>query len=716
MTNAQEQIDSCGMKKDSLTTIDKEFDLSEVTVVARVPLVHMKTDKMTYEVKNDADSKTQTILQMLRKVPMVTVDGKNNITVNGSREFKVYVDGRLNTMITRNPTQVLRNMPASGVQSIEVITNPGARYDAEGVGGVLNIITKKKKNLHEEVKELSGTISTAASINNWGINTNISGQRNRFSFDMNIMADYTYIKSSRAESTVIQKGDDPTSMYNRQDNSQRMPFLMGEFGMGYQLDSVSALHLNLSTTHFGMKERGTPSYLYSGGMYGEELRFQNHINNHMSNMSYDGNIDYQRFFGADKTGSMTITYQFSHNPMKSNNTDVFFNFSSNEPHAISSRNAIVKEKNTSHHLLADFVVPLNEKMKLNTGIKLTTERNTSNSADERTDHSGDNVHYKQHQSIVALYGEYEVTFNWLSVKPGLRYEHTWQKTHHLTGNIHNYQQNYGELVPSFLATATLNENQNIGINYNMRIRRPRIEELDPYKDRSDPSTVFYGNPNLDAEKTHNISFVYTLTGNKFSMNTTLRHSFSKNDIQQYSFYEEGLLHTTFGNVVKKHMSTLNVYINWNLTKSTRMLLNAEVGYSDLRSQVLNARNHGWSFNANYGIQQNLPWNIKLTTNLELMTRDYTLQGWESGMSMLSASLAKSFYHDKWNITVTGTSGIGHGGDLVWKQFSKGKDFESFFCFHEPMKNISIGISYNFGGKTYEDEKIDVSLHQRKKRR
>ena len=144
--SAQTKKDSTFQIADTLSWIDAQASLDEVAVVAHVPIVRMKTDKMTYQVKNDVDAKTQTVLQMLRKVPMVTVDGKNNITVNGSREFKVYVDGRLNTMITRNPSQVFRNMPASSVQSIEVVTNPGARYDVEGVGGVLNITTKKKKN------------------------------------------------------------------------------------------------------------------------------------------------------------------------------------------------------------------------------------------------------------------------------------------------------------------------------------------------------------------------------------------------------------------------------------------------------------------------------------------------------------------------------------------------------------------------------------------
>jgi hypothetical protein len=182
------------------------------------------------------------------------------------------------------------------------------------------------------------------------------------------------------------------------------------------------------------------------------------------------------------------------------------------------------------------------------------------------------------------------------------------------------------------------------------------------------------------------------------MNATLRHSFSNNAIEQYSFNNNGVLNTTYGNIVKRNISALNLYMNWSMTTSTRIMLNAEAGYTDLRSDVLNARNNGWKLNVNYGVQQNMPWDIKLTTNLELMTRTHTLQGYESGMSLLSASISKSFCNDKWNVTVSGTTGLGHGGNLIWTSYNKGNDFNSTNSFKEPVKNISLGISYTFGSK------------------
>ena len=126
-----------------ITIEDDVQALQSSKVTAAKPLIKMEADKIAYDVESDADSKANTVLDMLRKVPMVTVDGQDNITVNGSSSFKVYVDGKPNQMLSSNPSKIFKAMPASAVKSIEVITNPGAKYDAEGTGGVLNLITAR---------------------------------------------------------------------------------------------------------------------------------------------------------------------------------------------------------------------------------------------------------------------------------------------------------------------------------------------------------------------------------------------------------------------------------------------------------------------------------------------------------------------------------------------------------------------------------------------
>ena len=125
----------------TLYITDASNELGQVEVVAQKPLVKADIDKIEYNVQDDPDSKSNSVLEMLRKVPLVTVDGEDNIKVNGSSSFKVYVNGKPNNMMSNNPTEVLKSMPANSIKHIEVITNPGPKYDAEGVGGILNIVT-----------------------------------------------------------------------------------------------------------------------------------------------------------------------------------------------------------------------------------------------------------------------------------------------------------------------------------------------------------------------------------------------------------------------------------------------------------------------------------------------------------------------------------------------------------------------------------------------
>ena len=125
----------------TLTISDASTTLGEVEVVAQRPLVKTEIDRISYDIQADEDSKTNTIFEMLKKVPRVTVDGEDNIKVDGSSDFKIFKNGRPNSSWSSNPKEVLKSIPASMIKRIEVITEPGAKYDAEGVSGILNIVT-----------------------------------------------------------------------------------------------------------------------------------------------------------------------------------------------------------------------------------------------------------------------------------------------------------------------------------------------------------------------------------------------------------------------------------------------------------------------------------------------------------------------------------------------------------------------------------------------
>lgn len=511
-------------------------NLEEVVIVHQAPIVKLKNDKVTYQVSNDVESKTRSVLDILRKVPMVTVDGRNNIMVNGSAQFKVYVDGRLSTVITRNPKQTLRSMPASHVKNIEVITNPGARYDAEGTGGVLCITTKKggAKQAFALEKDgydgaTSGSVHLLTGILSNGIDASLSGQQGKWSYDVNLNGEYMYSTGTIVESDVTGNG---TRQWMRQKSSSKTPFSMGEVGVGYDIDSVQSLHVSMSTTWFATKEKSRPTYLYSGGIWGQGMAFSGSQKMNMNEISVDGGIDYQRQWG-DK-GRLFASYQISHAPNRNDTENRYDGLDTSLHPEITSTVKDIRteicDRTTQHNLTTDLTIPLTRHQLLNAGVKFSFDHGESRATEMRflngsfVEQKAAAMHYRQYQNIAALYAEWEAQWGWLGLKEGLRYEHTWQKSRYLKGEGSKFSLHYGDLVPSVTLTARAKENSTFGVSYTMRIRRPRIKELDPYVNKSDPTQLSYGNPNLKAQHLNNLAIVHTLKANTLAMRISLNHS------------------------------------------------------------------------------------------------------------------------------------------------------------------------------------------------
>ena len=147
-------------------------------------LVTAEAGKMKYNAEADPENKTSTVLDMLRKVPMVTVDGQDNISINGNSSFQVFVNGKKNTLLTSRPSESLKAMPASSVKNIEVITDPGAKYDAEGAGGIINLITDKKQKMNQT----SGTIRAEKGTTRESYGGDFSIQRGKLTASINATA------------------------------------------------------------------------------------------------------------------------------------------------------------------------------------------------------------------------------------------------------------------------------------------------------------------------------------------------------------------------------------------------------------------------------------------------------------------------------------------------------------------------------------------------
>lgn len=684
----------------TLYIMQNENLLKGVEIVAQKPLVKMEVDKMSYNVAEDEDSKSNTVLDMLRKVPMVTVDGQDNISVNGSSSFKVYVDGMPNPMFSSNPSMVFKSMPATAVKSIEVVTNPGAKYDAEGAAGVLNIIMNRQTPMaSQSLNGYNGTIRVGVGTKQMSGGAFLSGQQGKLSYSANVMTSYN--KPGTTTTEMEQMQDNGVQQLMTSTNDVKTPFTMGSLTLGYQLDPMSNINVTASLNSMSMKSTGTTTTTMGGSPYGNGFSYGSSTDMKNKNTSFSGSVDYQRFLNQEHTQSLALTYQLTYSPTTTEMTSNFDSsfLTSQSSFDLTDRYSENKDKTTNHIFQLDYTVPLGTGKTLSLGSKLQLHDATSDAKYYLKDvyDPSSSSDYEYSNKILAGYGEFAGNWSKLGAKAGLRYEQTWQDVEYHLGNGQDFSTNYSSLVPTASLQYNLSQGSNLGLSYNMRISRPGISYLNPYVDKTNPIALTYGNPDLDVEKAHNVTLVYNVFSSKLMMNLNLHHNFVDNAISQYSFYDaDNLLNTTYGNVVSSHQTGLSGYVNYLITKNTRLFFNGGLNYTDLRSNTLAQSNNGWTANIMGGVQQTLPWKLQLSAFAIASTKNYTLQGWSGGFNLVTASMSKTLLNDKLSLSISGMVGLNKGGKLNIESYNKGTNFTAHNNISVPIYGVTFTASYTFG--------------------
>ena len=696
---------------------DDEKQLAGVEVVAQKPLIKMTTDKTTYDVQSDVDSKSQTVLDMLRKVPMVTVDGQDNIQVMGSSSFKVYVNGKPSIMFSSNPSQIFKSMPASSVKSIEVETNPGARYDAEGTGGILNIIMADSQGDDKKsFNGYNGTLRGGVSNNNWNASAFVSGQQGKLTYSANTFYNYTFPMETRVDiyRTTTPDGNRQGAydMHYHQDGKSRTPLAMANISLGYEIDSMNQVDMTVSGNRFTLKNGGHPMTSFSYpqaaavGMP-DGFAYSNLFDMKQRSFSIDASVDYQRFLNAAKTSNILFTYMFDNSPSH-NSTRTIYDWMSTQTDdaqtpmlTLSDLYSDVHSRGTEHIGQIDYVTPLgSDNHKLSAGAKFTARTNHSDSryyniVDDETVYNSDNSsEYNNTVDILAGYAEYNGVFGKFSTRLGARYEQSWERVKFEQGAGEDFHRNYGNFVPTGSLTWGITPTTNLGVSYAMRIVRPGISYLNPYRDKSNPTSMTYGNPDLDVEKSHNINLVFNHFSPKFVFNATLSQSFCNNQIYQYSFMDGAVLNTTYGNIVKTRRTNLSMFANWSPTVKTRLMGNIQVGYGDMRSNQLDYRNNGWNMSAFANLQQTLWWDLKWSIGMFAKTKDVDLQSLGGEMGMLFTTLSKDVIKDKLNVSLMFVSPF--SDRLYINNESFNDDFYQKMKIGVDMRSVGLTVTWNFG--------------------
>ena len=613
------------------------------------------------------------------------------------------MDGKPSQMFSANPAQIFKMMPASSVKDIQVITNPGVRYDAEGVGGVLNLVTNRDEAGARNLTDgYFGSVRAMGSTRGGGGGLFISQQKGKFAVSLN--GNGMYMKMPGTTSDMTREMLAPASGTTRthSESAMTLPMLMGNLSASYEADARNLVSVTAGLMHFGSTMDGLTATTMSGASYGPGFGYEGTTFTRMGSNSVTAGIDYQHLWADNPNRNFVLSYQFAATP----GTTVMENTFRTDAAGgldLTNRKTDGRQGATDHTVQADFITPLGQRSTLSTGAKFIARHNSSFQQNYLWDGAAwalnpyGSLDYHYYNRIGALYTEYKLAAGPVSLLAGARYEHTWQAVTYAAGQGNDFKTQYGSLVPTASVQWNLGMTSNLGLSYNMRISRPGISYLNPYVDVSDPTVRSYGNGSLEVERGHNISLVYNLYSPKWILNLTLRESLVLNGISPYSFYDEDkILHMTFGNIVNSSVTGLNVFANWNASPRTRIFLNGGLNYSDFRSAVLEQQNSGLSYNAMLGIQQALPLDFQLSANVIAMGRSYSLQGWSTGMSMGMAGLTKTFLDNRLGISINYTLPLSGCKGLEMRSYTAGKDFRSESVNIIPMQNLNLSISWSFG--------------------
>ncbi len=688
--------------------------LEQVTVTTPQKLIENDIDKIVYHADKDITSQGGVATDVLRKVPMVSVDVDGNVEIEGNSSIRVLINGKPSTMFGANLTEALQSIPASQIKDVEVITLPGAKYDAQGSGGILNIILKDNK-----AKGVSGNISITTGSRLQNGSARIDYRRNNFGINA-AFSGHTMIRST-TQNHLERLDFDTTGMpadHLLQNGSGSLLRQGYDFRVGFNWDITP--RDNFSGTfdhdHFGINNNGSLRQQEIFFNSTPESDIYRSTQNNFNEYSSEIDLSYQKkFHHKDQELDALVTY----NPGR--NTAFFldneFDSSLNTLTSAAKSNDPGKDNETIASV--DYTQPIRKNTKLETGVKGTYDLIASNTAYDvwnnysksyLSDSSRSND-FIYHQNVLA--GYVSVTsklFNFLDVEAGSRYERT-----NLNAVFSAARQNifpgYNTLVPSAIVSHTFRNKQILKLGYSKRIERPEFRDLNPFINASDPTNITTGNPTLGPEIHNRIELGYsTHIAGKAMMSITLFSNRSAHDIQPYIVYYPSLAvgDTTYKNVAVTTRENIGVEENMGMNLFVTYSLNNKI---DLRSNIFifdkNITNRfipGNSFNSvDYRLNLNMTYQFTPQFVGEFFgyfrSRRTEIQGKYPSFSIYNIAFKKMIFHKKGSIGLTATNPFGKY--INQRSELSGQQFTLTSSRQIPLRSFGLSFTCNFGKIQYK---------------
>lgn len=674
----------------------KTNTVKAVEITASRPLLKQEIDRISYDLQADPESKGANVLSMLRKVPYVSVDGNDDILVKGNSDYKIFINGKPSTMLDRDPKTILRSMPASSIDKIEVITSPSAKYDAEGIGGIINIVTRKSlANGYNGSVNLNGRFpvggpgiggSLAVKQNKLGISAFGGGSLSQSPQTTNSK----WLQGAGASSLLTQDG-----IYSSRDRNG--------YGAGELSLEIDSLNLISSAFNFNAAHARSQSSLLSvtSNQGALQQKFRLSGNDVNARNGWDGTINYQKGFKNNKNHLLTFSYQYATFESDVDGNEVFSErVGYTDPNYIQANTGRYDEQTVQ----MDYVLPI-KKINIEAGIKGIFRENSSNyllSVEDPgmgifiVDPNRSNI-YTNDQGIYSAYNSYRFTLGKWGVRFGVRLEHTRVHANFVSsGALVN--QTYTNVPLNILINRTFENRSSISFGIQQRIMRAGINKLNPFVDRSNPNFESAGNPNLVPALVNTANLEFS-SFKKVSLNMGVQMNYSSNMIIPIDTYDPTtkITRSTFENVGKAMGIGMSVNVRYPISKVFNVSMNARSQYIHLNTFIKQTRATYdlIMFNAFSSADYRLKNNWRLNANINYSGPGVTtMQGRRNAFLGSSLGINKDILASKLNLSATVSN--------PFSKFRKSEvntddvNFTQKSVNYTYFRGFSLSVNYKFG--------------------
>ena len=687
-----------------VSLVGKPIDLGEiiltegvavdaVAVTIQKPIVIADAEKLSYSVEDDPEAQSSTLEEIIRKIPQLTIDAEGKVLMNGQSDYKILVNGRAAGAMGRNFNDIIKSMPASSIKKIEVITNPSMKYDAEGAGGVLNIITSKTK-----FDGYNGSVNlTGSNYFDRNYNGQFSGnfalQKEKFSLSAGLYmgANNQYNDPAGYQQTDMQVLN-TLSPYSRISQTGEYGWggknLYANISMGYQIDTLNLITLETSYWVGSWKNK-----YYSETKYldGDNNILNSHVGNTDSKNGWQG-VDflaaYEHTFKDKQEHTLTVSEYFSIAPpseVTSNEGVIYPDGSTTDFNTLNIASSF------ENVLQADYNNKWN-KHTLEAGVKHSFDRSSLVQSGTNTDFTT-TTDLDKH--IAALYAGYALNLKTLTARAGARLEGAWYNSESVSNKRESYKSALVNVVPYLSLSYKVKEGHNLSLSYSERLSRPGISTLSPYVTRT-ATSISYGNPDLKTGVSHTLRMKYAWMNNKWTVSPEFLTMFSNNRVANYAFVDDnGLINQTYLNHGRTRAYALQTSLSYRPSQKLQLATDIRVGYFEDGIPSENIAVKGWAFSESVNATIGLWKGARLTIS-EYLAK---MQPQNSAVSKswyftTSARLGQKLLKDKLELSVSvqnpHSRTIHHLSESTTPTYLMNQSWKSV------NRSIRLSLSYRFG--------------------